>query len=195
MIIGLGNPGEKYENTRHNAGFIAVDNLAASLGAAFRKPFLRNYLTAEGVYRDEKIILVKPLTFMNRSGSVLPGLLRKYKTDINDIILVCDNLDLYPGVLRFKLKGGDAGHNGIKSVIANLDNSDFKRIYIGIGRPHDSSKIIEHVIGIPDADDLKKINYAAAAASESILKLVENPAEKVMNEINRIKNKADNSSC
>ncbi len=173
MIIGLGNPGDKYENTRHNAGFITVDRLADSLGTAFRKPFLKTYLTAEGVYRDKKIILVKPLTFMNRSGSVIPGLMKKYRVNINDLVLVCDNLDLYPGVLRLKMKGGDAGHNGIKSVISSLGNSEFKRIYIGIGRPKDSSKIIDHVLGVPEAEDLNQINSAASTASESILKLAE----------------------
>lgn len=132
---------------------------------------------------------------MNRSGSVLPYLLKKYRLSEDELVLVCDNLDLYPGVIRLKQKGGDAGHNGIKSVISWIGTSSFKRMYIGIGRPENSSRIIEHVLGVPGKDDLKKIEEAVSAASENLLKLVDNPAEKVMNEINRIKNKTDNSCC
>ena len=93
------------------------------------------------------------------------------------------------------MKGGDAGHNGIRSVIESLGTKDFKRMYIGIGRPEKSSETVEHVLGVPGEDDLKKIIYAASKASESILKLIDNPAEKVMNEINRIKNSPDNICC
>ena len=97
---------------------------------------------------------------MNRSGSVLPYLLRKYRLSEDELVLVCDNLDLYPGVIRLKQKGGDAGHNGIKSVISWIGTSSFKRMYIGIGRPENSSRIIEHVLGVPGKDDLKtRINF------------------------------------
>ena len=169
--------------------------MAEIISADFRKPFLKKYLIAEGVYRDNKIILVKPLTFMNRSGSVIPEILQKYRLNENDMILICDNLDLYPGVIRMKQKGGDAGHNGIKSVISAVGNSNFKRMYIGIGRPEKSSEVVEHVLGVPCENDLKKIKCAASKASEGILNLIDNPAEKVMNETNRIKNSPDNICC
>ena len=169
--------------------------IADLIGADFRKPVFKKYLVAEGVYRDNKVILVKPLTFMNRSGSVIPGILNKYRLNEEEMILVCDNLDLYPGVIRLKLKGGDAGHNGIKSVISEIGTNDFKRMYIGIGRPEKGSEVVQHVLGIPEVNDLKKIKYAASKASEGILKLVDNPAEKVMNETNRIKNSPDNICC
>ena len=195
LIIGLGNPGRKYEKTRHNAGFFTVDRIASLTGAVFRKPVFKKYLIAEGVYRDNRVILVKPLTFMNRSGDIIAGLLDKYKIDTRNMVLVCDNMDLYPGVIRLKLSGGDAGHNGIKSVINRLDASDFKRLYIGIGRPEKSSRIVEHVLGVPEVKELEKIMNAASLASEKILELIDIPAEKVMNEINRIKNIPDNSCC
>ncbi len=152
-------------------------------------------MIANGVYRDNKIILVKPLTFMNCSGSIVPGLLKKYRTDKNDLVLVCDNMDLFPGVIRLKQNGGDAGHNGIKSVISSLGTAHFKRMYIGIGRPGDRTNIIRHVLGIPGSDDFRQILNAASIAAKSILDLAENSVEKVMNEINRIKNSSDNSCC
>lgn len=131
---------------------------------------------------------------MNLSGSVIPELLKKYRISVENMILVCDNLDLFPGVIRLKLKGGDAGHNGIKSVINTIDTADFKRMYIGIGRPENSSEIVQHVLGVPGDEDLNKIKSAADTASDSILKLTVSPAEKVMNEVNRIKNRPDNTA-
>jgi len=141
-----------------------------------------------------KIILVKPLTYMNRSGSVIPELLKKYSIPVENMILVCDNLDLFPGVIRLKSRGGDAGHNGIKSVISSVDTADFKRMYIGVGRPEKGSEVIQHVLGVPGEVDFEKIKSAADTASDSILKLAVSPAEKVMNEINRIKNRSDITS-
>lgn len=131
---------------------------------------------------------------MNRSGSVIPELLKKYSIPVDNMILVCDNLDLFPGVLRLKLKGGDAGHNGIKSVISSVNTADFKRMYIGVGRPENGSEVIQHVLGVPGEEDFDKIKSAADTASDSILKLAASPAEKVMNEINRIKNRSDITS-
>jgi PTH1 family peptidyl-tRNA hydrolase len=128
---------------------------------------------------------------MNRSGSIIPELLKKYSIPVENMILVCDNLDLFPGVLRLKLKGGDAGHNGIKSVISSVDTAEFKRMYIGIGRPENGSEIIQYVLGVPGEEDFEKIKSATDTASDSILKLAESPVEKVMNEINRIKNRSD----
>ncbi len=194
LIVGLGNPGSRYENTRHNMGFLTIDRLAEKTGFNFWKPFLSKYLIAKGVYRGIDLYLVKPLTFMNLSGSVLPGIMEKYSLEIDDLILVCDNLDLYPGVVRFKGKGGDAGHNGIKSVIEYTGTGNFKRFYIGIGRPDFAEKTVEHVLGKPDIQEFVRLGDAVETVSEGILKLLEMPAEKVMNEINRIKNRTDNTS-
>ena len=194
LIVGLGNPGSRYENTRHNMGFLTIDRLAEKTGFNFRKPFLSKYLIAKGVYRGIDLYLVKPLTFMNLSGSVLPGIMEKYSLEIDDLILVCDNLDLYPGVVRFKGKGGDAGHNGIKSVIEYTGTGNFKRFYIGIGRPDFAEKTVEYVLGKPDIQEFVRLGDAVETVSEGILKLLEMPAEKVMNEINRIKNRTDNTS-
>jgi peptidyl-tRNA hydrolase, PTH1 family len=131
---------------------------------------------------------------MNRSGSVIPELLNKYNIPVENMILVCDNLDLFPGVIRLKLKGGDAGHNGIKSVISSVETAEFKRMYIGVGRPANGSEIIQHVLGVPGEEDFEKIKSATDIASDSMLKLAESPVEKVMNEINRIKNRSDITS-
>ena len=164
-IIGLGNPG--YDDTRHNVGFQFVDAFAAMLGEAFKKEFFTPYLTAvapathiaissgqqkktlnpiilqDDQVRFQQIILVKPLTYINKSGLVIPHLLRKYGTDLC-FLVVADNMDLPLGAMRLKKRGGTAGHNGLKSIMEYL-GKNFYPLYIGVGRP--KSDVISHVLG------------------------------------------------
>ena len=135
LIIGLGNPGSKYRETRHNAGFAVIDNLASKSGLYLGKPFFKKYLIGRLKTDSGIIYLVKPLTFMNRSGMILNEIFRKTGASASEMILVCDNMDLKPGMIRLKTRGSSAGHNGIKSVIDNIGSEDFKRLYIGVGRP------------------------------------------------------------
>ena len=188
VFIGLGNPGEKYSLTRHNAGFLVIELLSEKIDIKLKKSFFSNYLCGKGVYEGEEIFLVKPLTFMNRSGLILKSVLKKADTDLDNIVVICDNMDLYPGVLRLKREGGDAGHNGLYSIIDQTGTGNFSRFYIGIGRPIDKEKVYEHVLGIPQEPEITIFKNSISLAADYLLKIVTSSSEKVMNEVNRIKN-------
>lgn len=188
LLVGLGNPGDKYRKTRHNAGFAVVDRLAGLFGVEFKKSFLKPCLTAKITTEQYIFYLIKPLTFMNRSGDVLNYLFRKSGTSVDDMIIICDNMDLKPGMIRLKLKGSSAGHNGIKSVIANIERADFKRMYIGVGRPEDGAAVVDHVLGKFGKDDEECFSEAVVKAADALLSLREKPLHLVMNEINKKNN-------
>lgn len=134
LIAGLGNPGDKYEFTRHNAGFIVVSKLAEKFGiiGKFDKKF--NAITGKGQIGNEDVLIVQPMTFMNLSGDAIVPLLNYYKMSYHDLLVVFDDISLDLGILRFRAKGSDGGHNGIKSIIRNLGGkNDFARLKVGIG--------------------------------------------------------------
>jgi len=133
IVVGLGNPGAEYAQTRHNAGFRVIDQLAAELGANYWKTG-GGALFAEVLYRGTKLVLCKPQRFMNLSGQPVKGMLTRYRATLNNLLVIHDELDLPPGVLRLKQGGGDAGHRGLRSISTTL-GSDYTRLRIGIGRP------------------------------------------------------------
>lgn len=147
MIVGLGNPGEKYDKTRHNMGFMAIDLLAKELNADFHedKTFLSTI--ASTFVNGEKIFLVKPLTFMNESGRAVAPLLKYYNVDPEDLTVIHDDLDSPIGRLRLRQKGSSGGQNGIKSIITHVGTQDFNRVKIGIGRPKEGMSVVNHVLG------------------------------------------------
>lgn len=144
IIAGLGNPGKKYETTRHNVGFIVADLLAEALGADIKEKNFKG-LTAEAFRRGEKIILVKPQTYMNLSGECVGELARYYKVDNEDILIIADDLSLPVGTMRLRPKGSSGGHNGLKSLIAHLGADDFPRLKLGIG--YGVHGVVDHVLG------------------------------------------------
>lgn len=131
LIVGLGNPGKEYENTRHNTGYIFIDSFAEKLNISFDKQKF-NGLYAETTINGEKILLVKPLSFMNLSGEVVEKFVNFYKIDINDILVISDDLDMEVGRIRLRYKGSSGGHNGLKNIAFHLNTEDFKRLKIGI---------------------------------------------------------------
>ncbi len=131
LIVGLGNPGKEYENTRHNTGYIFIDSFAKKLNISFDKQKF-NGLYAETTINGEKILLVKPLSFMNLSGEVVGKFVNFYKIDINDILVISDDLDMEVGRIRLRYKGSSGGHNGLKNIALHLNTEDFKRLKIGI---------------------------------------------------------------
>ena len=153
ILAGLGNPGAAYAETRHNVGFLCVEAAAEKEGVSFKKPFLADYQKAVFVVGDTRVILVKPLTYMNRSGLVLPALLKQYGVVTDKLIVAVDNMDLSPGRVRLKPRGSSAGHNGLKSIIEVLGTSEFHRLYIGVGRPASGVSVIDHVLGRPDGEE------------------------------------------
>lgn len=184
-IIGLGNPGERYQKTRHNVGFLTLDLLQKRFDLVWKKPFCRNYKIARSKISDTSILYIQPLTYMNNSGQVLPYLIDRYQLAPEHICIICDNMDLAPGTIRIKQGGGTAGHNGLKSLIGFLGSNAFIRVYIGIGRPLKGQSVVDHVLGVPDAEEMSLLENAIVKAADAVIKLAENPPEKVMNEYNR----------
>lgn len=185
IVIGLGNPGENYRGTRHNAGFAVVEKIADKNNIILKKPFFKPMLAGEGLINGCKIYLVKPLTFMNLSGRILKYLPFKKDQEGTVLLIICDNMDLQPGVIRLKTGGSSAGHNGIKSIIEYADTADFSRLYIGVGRARKEESVIDHVLGTMEKDDKIKYEAALEAAADAVAAICEKPINQVMNGINR----------
>ncbi len=152
----------------------------------FRKPFFARYEHARlttGPYGP--VVFVKPLTFMNRTGLVVPRLMSRYHAGPEKLLVVCDNLDLEVGRVRLKRGGGTAGHNGLKSVVAETGSSEFYRLYIGIGRPSRGESVVEHVLGSPSENEAKALDVACRRAAEIIRDAIEGDLDQVMNDCNR----------
>jgi PTH1 family peptidyl-tRNA hydrolase len=182
----LGNPGEAYFQNRHNIGFQVVDRIARECGMGFRKPhFLSRYEVAKGSRQGRPIVLVKPLTYMNLSGEIVKGALRQSKAAPEELLIVCDSLDLRLGALKMKLQGSSGGHHGLDSVFNALKTTAVMRLSIGIGRPQGRSHVIGHVLGDPSAEEAAVLDKAVEAAAFHILRLLKEPREKVMGEVNR----------
>lgn len=153
LIVGLGNPGDKYFETKHNVGFMLVDKMCKKLNITFTADKIFQAEIASTFLNGEKVYFVKPTTFMNESGKAVHALLTYYGLDIDDLLIVYDDLDLEVGKIRLRSKGSAGGHNGIKSIIKHIGTQEFKRVKIGIGRPKNKMSVIHHVLGKFDQDD------------------------------------------
>lgn len=158
LIVGLGNPGSKYDNTRHNIGFMALDIIVKKCQSTFTDNKTFKAELASGFINGEKVYFVKPTTFMNNSGVAVKALLTYFNISLKDLIVIYDDLDLSVGKLRFRQKGSAGGHNGIKSIIAHLGTQEFDRIKIGIGRPKEGMTVVNHVLGKFSPDELITID-------------------------------------
>ena len=154
LIIGLGNPGKEYDNTRHNIGFIVIDNFLGKV--KYKKKF--NGLYYETNIGKEKTIFLKPETYMNNSGYCVQEFVNYYNVKHEDILVIQDDLDLDQGVIKFKINSGCGGHNGIKSIINSLNSDDFFRMKIGIKNEY-KSDVIEYVLGKMNKSEIEKINF------------------------------------
>ncbi|MDR0297541.1 MAG: aminoacyl-tRNA hydrolase [Streptococcaceae bacterium] len=169
MIVGLGNPGDRYEETRHNMGFMTVDTLAQRLGLTFglEKAFVAE--VASGFVDGEKIFLVKPQTFMNESGRAVKPLLTYYNLALSDLMVVVDDLDSPVGRVRLRDKGSSGGQRGLKSLIVHLGSQQFNRVKIGIGRPaHENEKVVNHVLGKFDKVELDEARAGIQKAADAL---------------------------
>lgn len=185
MIVGLGNPGSKYEKTKHNIGFMAIDNIVKNLDVTFTDD--KNFKAQIGstFINHEKVYFVKPTTFMNNSGIAVKALLTYYNIDITDLIVIYDDLDMEVSKLRLRSKGSAGGHNGIKSIIAHIGTQEFNRIKVGIGRPLKGMTVISHVMGQFNTED----NIAISLTLDRVINAVkfylqENDFEKTMQKFN-----------
>lgn len=147
IILGIGNIGDSYKDTRHNSGFQAIDLLASDFDMKFNKQDFKSFI-AKGKIFDEDVLLMKPTTYVNLSGDALIMAKNFYKVDIDDIYVLVDDMDTEPGHIRLKLKGSAGGHNGLKSIIQALGTEEFKRIRIGIGKP-EFKNVVDHVLSCP----------------------------------------------
>lgn len=166
MIVGLGNPGKKYENTKHNAGFMVVERLAAEHGAVFKKNTFEAEV-ADYFVNGEKILLVKPMTFMNESGRAVGPLMTYFGVQLEELVVIADDLDMELGKLRLRQKGSAGGHNGLKSIISHIGTQEFNRIKIGIGRPNGKT-VVNHVLSSFDKDESAVIADSVARAGEAV---------------------------
>ena len=168
LIVGLGNPGDKYVETKHNVGFMLVDQLAKSLNLTFSHDKIFQADVTSTFIDGEKVFLVKPTTFMNESGKAVHALLTYYVLDVEDLVVIYDDLDMEVGKIRLRAKGSAGGHNGIKSIINHIGTQAFNRIKIGIGRPKQGMSVVHHVLGKFDQDDYAAILLAIDKSEEAL---------------------------
>ncbi|HCJ57847.1 aminoacyl-tRNA hydrolase [Lutispora sp.] len=173
VIAGLGNPGARYADTRHNIGFIAVDYLSRQLNININK-IRHKALVGEGYIGTEKVVLIKPQTYMNLSGESIMDVVGFYKLPSENLIVIYDDVDLSPGVLRIRPKGSSGSHNGMKSIIYLLNRDDFPRIRIGIGKQPEYMDLADYVTGKFSKEEIpimtEAVEKAADAAQEIVLK-------------------------
>ncbi|CUB31388.1 Peptidyl-tRNA hydrolase [Bacillus subtilis] len=183
VIAGLGNPGKNYENTRHNVGFMVIDQLAKEWNIELNQNKF-NGLYGTGFVSGKKVLLVKPLTYMNLSGECLRPLMDYYDVDNEELTVIYDDLDLPTGKIRLRTKGSAGGHNGIKSLIQHLGTSEFDRIRIGIGRPVNGMKVVDYVLGSFTKEEAPDIDGAIDKSVKACEASLSKPFLEVMNEFN-----------
>jgi len=187
VIMGLGNPGPRYELSRHNVGYHVINLLLQEPPMRLRRRLFASYshLLLPGEPGSRSLLLVRSTGYMNNSGDIVPSLVRRFKVQPEDFLIIVDNMDLQPGLCRLKKGGGDAGHNGLKSLIRTMGSKDFYRLYIGVGRPSPGVSVVDHVLGNPDDEDSRKILSACIRAEKALRSLTEKPIARVMEELNR----------
>lgn len=183
LVVGLGNPGQQYEQTRHNVGFRVVDALATQLGWKWERH--GRAMLATGTLGPEKVVLVKPITYMNKSGEAVGELVRWYKMPPEDLLVVYDELDLPVGKLRLRSNGTAAGHNGLASIIRYVHTNQFPRLRVGIGRPTNSRvETVNYVLGIPPAEERSLLAIGEARAVEAVQLAIRQGIASTMNSVN-----------
>ena len=190
IIAGLGNPGRQYDGSRHNVGFDVIDELVDRFRISGPVRFGRS-MTGKGVIGGRKVILMKPLTYMNLSGEAVREVVNFYKVDPADhLIVISDDIDLPVGHLRIRKKGSAGGHNGLKNIIQHLGSGDFTRIRIGVGgKPDPGADLANHVLGHFTGEDKAVIQEACAKAAEAVECILEQGPDKAMNLYNTAKKK------
>jgi peptidyl-tRNA hydrolase, PTH1 family len=184
VIVGLGNKGVKYSKTRHNAGFMVVDQLAVELDLSFVAK--KYYKLAKGMYEDTEVILLKPETYMNLSGIAVQIFLKKENINIKDILVVYDDIYIELGKIRFKKKGSHAGHNGIKSIIECLQTDVFRRLKVGIGGGNDrDSDLVRYVLGKFEYCDLDKLEEVIQISVKAEIDFLKNDFDVIMTKYNK----------
>lgn len=184
LVIGLGNPGSEYENSRHNVGFRVLDKLAAKQGWQWNERRARAIISS-GTIGAEKVLLAKPITYMNNSGESVGELMRWYKLQPEDLLVVYDEMDLPVGRLRLRSDGSAAGHNGIDNIIRHLHTNRFPRLRVGVGHPtNNNMPNISHVLGVPPNDERIQLETGEERAAEFIPQILTQGVATTMNLVN-----------
>lgn len=183
LIVGLGNPEEDYSNTRHNMGFDVVNKIAKQYDISMNKKNFKG-LYGTATIENEKVILLKPQTFMNLSGESIREAINFYKIPNNQIIIIYDDIDIEPGIIKIRKTGGAGTHNGMKSVVQNLSSTDFIRIRVGIGKPEHKGDLINYVIGSMKEEDRIVLDKSTTIAKDAIIEILKNGVDNAMNKFN-----------
>ncbi len=183
LIVGLGNPGVEYKHTRHNVGFCVVDLLSRKWGIGLdNRKFQARF--GSGIYENEQVILLKPQKYMNNSGGSVSAVMRFYKLDPADILVIVDDMDLATGCLRLRAGGSAGGHNGLKDIIEKTGRKDFARLRIGISSPGNNRSAVSYVLGVFGDDERELIDAAVNKAEQAAGCWVREGIEKAMSKFN-----------
>lgn len=183
LIVGLGNPEEEYANTRHNMGFDTINKIAEEYEIEVNKQNFKG-LYGIGNIEGEKVILLKPQTYMNLSGESIVESMKFYKIKNDELIVVYDDMDIEQASIKIRKKGGPGSHNGMKSVVKMLGTDEFSRIRVGIGTPIDKSLMINYVIGKVPEEELKILSKGTSLAKEACIEILKNGIDSAMNKFN-----------
>lgn len=184
LIVGLGNPGKRYERARHNLGFLVIDRLANRHDVTI-KEIVCTALVGDGSLGGEKIVLAKPQTFMNRSGAAVDGLLREYGATAENLVVVYDDLDLSFGRIRIRTRGSAAGHRGVLSILETLGGVPFYRVRIGIGRPPEGMDAVDYVLQPFSDEEMTQLNEIVDRAADAVVCLFRDGPRRAMELYNR----------
>jgi PTH1 family peptidyl-tRNA hydrolase len=179
LIVGLGNPGRQYQDNRHNVGFMVLDALAEKLDTSFRKVKMNALMTAVR-YQDDRLILIKPQTFMNLSGQAVRSFIRFYKLPLENVMVVYDDVDLPFETLRIKPDGGDAGQRGLRSIIDVLGTKSFPRLRVGIGRPPGRMEVSDYVLQSFSSNEKQALVFVLDQASQAVLYFIDHGLDQAM---------------
>jgi PTH1 family peptidyl-tRNA hydrolase len=186
LIVGLGNPGKEYEDTRHNIGFKVVDNIAKEYNIEINRQKFKG-ICGEGFIAGKKIMLLKPTTYMNLSGESVREVVDFYNLEDNEILVIYDDISLEVGKLRIREKGSAGGHNGIKSIIGHLGSDVFSRIKVGVGQP--DGDLIKHVLGKFTKEEMSILSESIEASTKATEEIIKNDVKTAMNQFNGFKAK------
>ena len=184
LIAGLGNPGKEYSSSRHNVGFIVVDEIAKRLGISLKKKSFGS-LFAEAHLEEQQLMLLKPQTYMNLSGDAVSEAVEFFKIPLKNVIVVHDEIDLPLGSIKIKTRGGSAGHKGVRSIINCLGDGDFVRVRIGIGKPIQKSEVVGHVLSGFEKEEKTIMENMVVRAADAVLEIILRGLENTMNKFNR----------
>ncbi len=168
LIVGLGNPGEQYQQTRHNLGFLVVEQLAKEFKVVFKKSSFTKALIAETDHQGIKIILCLPLTYMNQSGLAVKAIVHERSVTLKDTLILCDDMNLDFGQLRLRSQGSDGGHNGVSSIIEHLGTDQFPRLRLGISQPHGKKDAVQYVLEEFTSKERKQLPSFILEAGECV---------------------------